>query len=154
MEIWVQLRYGSDACSAWSVQNATHKAHMVGGLKVAAKEAAGASGCPLRGRLSCKERHAARGRNHGTDARQPRRAPTEAPSRAQASCSRLRDFNDTDLKHIPTLATGTRLQQDGTYIDLNAGPTPPEFTATGEMTAGPENCYVDKRLVAYEIWVA
>ncbi|HEU4588360.1 MAG TPA: hypothetical protein VFS11_06915 [Gemmatimonadales bacterium] len=65
---------------------------------------------------------------------------------------RLRDFNDGELKQIPILATGTRLQQDGTYIDRNAGVPAAEFTATGEMTAGPQNCYVDKRLVPYPIW--
>ena len=65
---------------------------------------------------------------------------------------RLKDFNDTDLKQIPVLAPGTRLAQGATYIDLNEGAVPREFTATGEMTAGAEHCYVPKNQVPYEIW--
>src|SRR3954471_24386510 len=49
----------------------------------------------------------------------------------------LGDFADDELKQIPVLLTGSRLEQGGTYIDLAQADHGP-FTATGNMTAGPD----------------
>jgi hypothetical protein len=64
---------------------------------------------------------------------------------------RLRDWGDDDLKQLPVLPPGARLQQGATYVDLNES-RPREFTATGDMTAGPEHCYVPKNQTPYPLW--
>jgi len=63
----------------------------------------------------------------------------------------LDQFTDDELKRIPVLPTGSRLEQGATYIDL-AQPNPREFTAMGDMTAGPGNRYVPKTEVGYVLW--
>jgi hypothetical protein len=65
--------------------------------------------------------------------------------------ARLRDWLDGDLKQIPVLPEGTRLEQNATYIDLGADELR-EFTATGGMTAGPQHRYVPKAEVPYTLW--
>jgi|SRR5687767_8324576 len=61
----------------------------------------------------------------------------------------LSAFNDGELKEIPVLDAGTRLQQGATYWDLERGA---EFTASGEMSAQPGQYLVAKDRVHYEIW--
>jgi hypothetical protein len=65
---------------------------------------------------------------------------------------RLRDtFTDDELKRIPVLRAGARLEQGATYLDLRR-PDAREFTARGDETAGPENWYVLKSSVGYAVW--
>ena len=63
----------------------------------------------------------------------------------------LHDLPDDDLKQIPVVPAGSRLEQGATYIDL-ARPERWEFTARGGMVAGPEHCYVLKTEVDFELW--
>jgi hypothetical protein len=63
----------------------------------------------------------------------------------------LGDLDDNELKQIPVLAEGTRLQQGATYVDLKAYPLR-EFTATGDMLAGVGHAYAPKDRVPYEVW--
>jgi hypothetical protein len=63
----------------------------------------------------------------------------------------LRGLDDNDLKQVPVLPEGTRLQQGATYVDL-ARDRPQEFTATAEMTAEPGHAYAPKDRVPYEVW--
>lgn len=63
----------------------------------------------------------------------------------------LQGFQDDDLKQFSVVPEGGRLQQGATYIDLN-DPERTEFTATGDMEAGRDNCYVPKSEVPYPIW--
>ncbi|HEY0971812.1 MAG TPA: hypothetical protein VGE02_12660 [Gemmatimonadales bacterium] len=63
----------------------------------------------------------------------------------------LDDFRDDDLKQIPILPVGSRLQQGATYLDL-AADRPEEFKTTGAVTAAPGHYYVPKDRVPYEIW--
>ena len=49
------------------------------------------------------------------------------------------------------VAEGTRLEQGATYVDLH-DPHRREFTATGDMTAGPDNWYVPKDAVDHQLW--
>jgi hypothetical protein len=65
--------------------------------------------------------------------------------------ARYRDWTDDDLHQVPILPTGSRLEQDATYIDLNE-PQPREFTATGDMQAAERQRIVAKSAVHYEIW--
>ena len=64
---------------------------------------------------------------------------------------RLREFGDDELKQIPILPRGSRLEQGATYVDL-ADPDCREFTARGDMEAGPDNWYVPKAAVDYQLW--
>ncbi len=64
---------------------------------------------------------------------------------------RLQQYPDDELKRIPVMPEGSRLEQGATYIDL-ASAEPQEFTATGNMQAGPEHCYVPKSEVDYQLW--
>jgi hypothetical protein len=63
----------------------------------------------------------------------------------------LGNLDDNELKQIPLVAEGTRLQQGATYVDLAADPRH-EFTATGDMSAEGDHAYAPKDRVPYEIW--
>ena len=63
----------------------------------------------------------------------------------------LNRFRDDELKQIPVLPAGARLEQGATYIDL-AGDEPREFTATGGMQAERGRCLVLKSSVDYTLW--
>ncbi|HKY05069.1 MAG TPA: hypothetical protein VJQ56_09270 [Blastocatellia bacterium] len=90
------------------------------------------------------------GQNIGTDKSETGAAPRTAFD-VKPVHRRLQTFSDDALKEIRILAEGTRLEQGATYIDLKQQ-QPEEFTARGDMTAGPENWYVDKKDVHYETW--
>jgi len=64
---------------------------------------------------------------------------------------RLQGLTDDELKQIPILPLGSRLEQGATYIDLSVK-QPREFTARSDMEAGPKNCYVPKTEVDYQLW--
>lgn len=64
---------------------------------------------------------------------------------------RLDGYTDDDLKGIPVLPAGSRLEQGATYIDLREG-DPQEFTARGDMLATDDNYYVPKSEVEYTLW--
>ena len=63
----------------------------------------------------------------------------------------LGGVNDEELKQVPILSEGERLQQGATYADLTHRP-PEEFTARGDMTAEAGHAYAPKDRVPYEIW--
>jgi hypothetical protein len=86
------------------------------------------------------------GENHGLPGYETRTAHDIKELHAQ-----LRDLPDDELKRIPVLPEGSRLQQGAVYIDLrnrDAG----EFKATSDMAAGPGNWYVPKSQVDHELW--
>lgn len=60
-------------------------------------------------------------------------------------------FSDDELKRIPIVPSGTRLQQGAVYVDLQ-DESLSEFKATGDMTVGPGNWYVPKDEVDYQLW--
>jgi hypothetical protein len=64
---------------------------------------------------------------------------------------RFSDWSDDDLKQIPVLPAGSRLEQNATYVDLAAGHIR-EFTATANMEAGRNHQYVPKSEVHHELW--
>ena len=61
------------------------------------------------------------------------------------------DFLDDELKRIRILPAGTRLEQGATYFDLK-DPARGEFTARGDMEAGPDEWCVDKSDTDYQLW--
>lgn len=60
-------------------------------------------------------------------------------------------FTDDELKCIPVLPAGMRLQQGATYVDLQDEQLK-EFSARGDMEAGEGNYYVPKSEVDYQLW--
>lgn len=60
-------------------------------------------------------------------------------------------FQDDELRQIPVVPPGSRLQQGATYVDLRDAEQR-EFTATGQMTADAEHWYVPKDQVPYSLW--
>lgn len=62
-------------------------------------------------------------------------------------------LSDADLKQLPVLPRGTRLEQGAVYLDLN-DPARGEIKALGNMVAGPEHRYVAKHAVDYQLWNA
>jgi len=63
----------------------------------------------------------------------------------------LRELRDDELKRVPVLVEGSRLEQGATYIDLRH-PEAGEFKALGGMVAGTDNWYVPKSAMDYELW--
>lgn len=63
----------------------------------------------------------------------------------------LAGLRSDELARLSVLTVGTRLEQGGTYVDLDdlgSGP----FKALGSQEAGPDNSYVAKRDTDYELW--
>jgi hypothetical protein len=60
-------------------------------------------------------------------------------------------FTDEELKRIPIVPAGTRLQQGAVYVSLQ-DPMLREIKATGDMQAGPNDWYVPKSEVDYQLW--
>lgn len=63
----------------------------------------------------------------------------------------LDDFADDELRQVPILESGSRLQQGATYVDLVDAAREP-FRATGDMMARESNLYVPKDRVPYTLW--
>lgn len=63
----------------------------------------------------------------------------------------LSGFEDDDLKRIPIMPLGSRLEQGATYIDLHESERH-EFTARGDMVVEDGHWYAPKSSVPYWIW--
>ncbi|HWQ13419.1 MAG TPA: hypothetical protein VNL77_11490 [Roseiflexaceae bacterium] len=60
-------------------------------------------------------------------------------------------FSDDELRRIPLVPEGERLQQGATYVDFQ-DPALREFTARGDMVADPGHFYIPKSEVDYQLW--
>ncbi|MEJ7666359.1 MAG: hypothetical protein WKG07_46030 [Hymenobacter sp.] len=90
------------------------------------------------------------GRGGCRSRRSRRRQPAGRRRQGVAPAARLRS-TATSWPGLSVLTIGTRLEQGGTYVDLNdlaGGP----FKAIGSQEAGPDNSYVAKRDTDYELW--
>jgi len=63
----------------------------------------------------------------------------------------LPDFKDDELRAIPILPLGTRLEQGATYLDLSQRGLGP-FHGQANMEVGPDNYYVPKKALDYVTW--
>lgn len=64
---------------------------------------------------------------------------------------KMPDYSNAELKALPVLQAGQRLQQGAVYCNLNnlsAG----AFVAMAAMEAGPSDYYVAKSELDYELW--
>jgi hypothetical protein len=91
-----------------------------------------------------------KGENYGNQGPHPEKTARTAYDVKELH-DRLNGMNDEDLKRIPVMPPGSRLEQGASYIDLKQQ-KPEEFTAKGDMTAGSDNWYVPKSAVPYWIW--
>ncbi|HYP21903.1 MAG TPA: hypothetical protein VEY08_17675 [Chloroflexia bacterium] len=92
------------------------------------------------------------GQNEGTQGLHPEKADgVRTAYDIKDLHNRLEGFEDDELKQITVLPVGSRLEQNATYIDLRTHDRQ-EFTARGDMEAGPENWYVPKTEVDYQLW--
>ncbi len=90
------------------------------------------------------------GQNFGLEGTHPEKDAPNA-SEIKELHSLLKGYTNSDLKQIPVLPQGSRLEQGAKYIDL-MDPEHKEFTAMGGMEAGPDNMYVPKTEVDYQLW--
>ena len=65
--------------------------------------------------------------------------------------SLLPDWTSAELKELPIVPEGSRLQQGAAYFDLRH-PERGEFKARGDMRAGQGSRLVPKDRVAYNLW--
>jgi hypothetical protein len=65
--------------------------------------------------------------------------------------NRLPELTSDELSRLQVLEPGTRLEQGGTYVDLNRLADGP-FQALGGHTATAGNRYIAKRDTDYELW--
>lgn len=94
--------------------------------------------------------NAMKGQNQGMASNHPEKdAPTAYDIKAIHDM--LDNITDDNLRQIPVLPAGTRLDQGAIYIDLR-DPGRKEFKARGDMEAGPDNWYVPKSAVDYQLW--
>lgn len=63
----------------------------------------------------------------------------------------LADLTNDELRSIPIMPLGSRLEQGAKYIDLRHLEQG-EFTATADMLADEDHYYVPKKLVDYVLW--
>lgn len=64
---------------------------------------------------------------------------------------RLHDFPDNELRQIPVLSQGTRLEEGAIYLDLNR-PEQGEFRGMNNRVAEPNEYLVPKSQTDYELW--
>jgi hypothetical protein len=91
-----------------------------------------------------------KGENYGNQGPHPEKTARTAHD-LKGLPDRLQAINDEDLKRVPIMPPGSRLEQGATYVDLRQS-QPEELTATGNMSAGEDNWYVPKSSVPYWIW--
>ena len=63
----------------------------------------------------------------------------------------LGGLDDEELKQIPLVPEGSRLEQGATYVNLATG-SPHEFTASARMKAESGDAFAPKDRVPYQIW--
>jgi len=94
---------------------------------------------------------AAAGINYGLVGSHPEKENPRTAYDVKEAHRSLSDFSDDQLKQIPILPAGSRLEQDATYIDL-ADRELQEFTATSGMEVKPSQLIVPKTEVDYQLW--
>ena len=90
------------------------------------------------------------GENYGEQGPHPEKTAKTAFD-VKGAHALLNEMPDEDLKQIPIMPNGSRLEQGAVYIDLRVS-QPSELMATGNMEAGGDNWYVPKTEVPYPIW--
>ncbi len=61
-------------------------------------------------------------------------------------------WTEDELKQVPLMPIGARLDEGATYVDLR-DPARREFAASAEMQVPPDGLYVPRSAVDHRIWV-
>ena len=90
------------------------------------------------------------GNNDGADSAQNEKAAPSAYEFKELH-GKFPQLDNADLKNIPILPGGTRLDQGATYLDL-MNPDKGEYSAVGNETVGEKDYIVPKSEVGYPLW--
>lgn len=90
------------------------------------------------------------GQNHGPRTEEPGRFDRTADDIKELH-ERMQDFSRDDLRQIPVLHPGARLEQGSVYINLNDSDCK-EFKGMGDMNAQKNDFIVPKDQVPYPLW--
>ena len=90
------------------------------------------------------------GENNGADTAQNEKSAPSAYEHKELH-DRFPQLSSADLKNIPVLPAGTRLDQGATYLDLN-NPDKGEYSAVSNETVGEKDYIVPKKEVDYLLW--
>ena len=91
------------------------------------------------------------GINYGLAGPDPARTPGHTAYDVKPAHRMLQEFSDDELKQIPVLPEGARLEQGATYVDL-MDVARREFTATAQMSVRTGQLVIPKADVGYELW--
>jgi hypothetical protein len=91
------------------------------------------------------------GKNYGLQGSHPEKDEIPTAYDIKDLHRQLSNYTDDELKQIPVLPSGSRLEQGAKYLDLKH-PEQGEVTAMGGMEAGEGNWYVPKTEVDYLLW--
>src|SRR5262245_37719862 len=81
----------------------------------------------------------------------PRRDDSRTAYDVKEARLQLVGWTDDELKQIPLMPVGTRLDPGAVYVDLRE-PARREFTATGDMLVPTDGLYVPRSEVDYRAW--
>src|SRR5687768_1258551 len=79
------------------------------------------------------------------------RLPDRTLADVKAAHALLASLNGDELRRIPVLAVGARLEHGATYFNV-AAPERGVFVANAPTEAGPDDLFVPKRLTPYDLW--
>jgi hypothetical protein len=94
---------------------------------------------------------AAKGLNHGLAGPHPEKESPRTVYDVKELHRRLHGFADNELKQIPVMPAGVRLETDATYVNLRDR-VPTEFHAKGDEDTGEQDFFIPKAEVPYQIW--
>ncbi len=90
------------------------------------------------------------GNNDGADSAQNEKSAPSAYEFKELH-GQFPQLDNADLKNIPILPAGTRLDQGATYLDL-MNPDKGEYSAVGSETVGEKDYIVPKSEIGYPLW--
>lgn len=82
----------------------------------------------------------------------PAKEPPRTAFDVKEAHRQLVGWTEEELRQIPLLPAGVRLDEGATYVDLR-DPARREFAATGEMAVPADGLYVPKSEVDHKTWV-
>jgi hypothetical protein len=89
--------------------------------------------------------------DRGGENRGPAHYQTISADQIKEVYDRYPDLNDAALMDIPVVVEGEQLEEGEVYFDLKH-PEHGEFRGMNDMCAGPDNWFVPKNRVSYELW--
>jgi hypothetical protein len=95
--------------------------------------------------------NASAGLNYGLEGPHPEKENPRTAYDIKDLHRQLRNLLDDQLRLIPVLPPGSRLEEGATYLDLK-NPGRHEFTGRAAMITGPEEWIIPKKEVPFQLW--